>query len=150
MWLLVLVVIFIIFSFLGYVLEYFNECLNGEEGCRVHHSFLAPKLPFLPIYGFGGVLLWLLTPTLSTVPVIGQYLFLVVLFTIFEYICGVLGKRFTGVASWEYSNGMPIDLTHSLVWGAFGLIVLQIFQFYLFPWYVKRWPSLTNFGFGCS
>jgi len=122
---LILGFIFILFSILGYFLEYINECRLGY--CKEHTSYLTKPLPFLPIYGLGAVLLWNLTPYLVKYNIAVQFLLLLLLLTAFEYLSGKMRKVLTGEHSWQYSNGNVVDIQHSLIWALFGLVLIHIF-----------------------
>lgn len=121
----VLIPIFLIFSLLGWCLEYVNECFLGQ--CRAHYSG-GSDWPFLPIYGVGAILLYLWTPILRPYPLIFQFIVITLVLTFFEFTTGKLRERLSGGKSWGYGdNQEPVDLRHSLIWGAAGLVLIQIF-----------------------
>lgn len=120
-----LIPIFLFFSLLGFVVEYINECFTGQ--CRAHYSS-GSDWPFLPIYGIGAILLYLWTPVLRPYPLAIQYLIITLVLTFFEFSAGKLRERVSGAKSWGYGEQKePIDLTHSLIWGAAGLVLVQVF-----------------------
>lgn len=116
---------FIIYSVLGWLVEsiYMSFC-NRKITNRGFG-----KGPFCPIYGFGGVVGYLILHPLS-----GQYirLYLVgaLLATIFEYLVGRLMLKMFGEVWWDY-NDKPynyqgiICLESTVAWGFYAIIIIM-------------------------
>lgn len=120
-----LVAAFIIYSMLGWLVE------------SIYMSFCNRKLtnrgfgkgPFCPIYGFGGVVGYLLLSPLS-----GQYIKLyltgALLATTFEYLVGRLMLKVFGEVWWDY-NEKPcnfqgiICLESTIAWGFYAIIIIM-------------------------
>ncbi|MBD5396167.1 MAG: putative ABC transporter permease [Lachnospiraceae bacterium] len=116
---------FIIFSMLGWLVE------------SIYMSFCNKKLtnrgfgkgPFCPIYGFGGVIGYLILKPLS-----GHYIQLYVagalLATAFEYMVGRLMLKVFGEVWWDY-NEKPFNyrgiicLESTVAWGFYAVIIIM-------------------------
>ena len=125
------ILIVIVFSFIGFVIEYLNECLFGSY-CKTHYSHfkLFKTLPFLPIYGIGALILYYSTSYLSTnFNIIEQFGIILITLTIFELICGYIGEMVNGVKSWQYKNGYYIELKHSFVFAVLGFLTFKVFEY---------------------
>lgn len=120
-----LVSAFIIYSMIGWLVE------------SIYMSFCNRKItnrgfgrgPFCPIYGFGGVIGYLMLSPLS-----GQYLQLylagAITATIFEYLVGRLMLKIFGEVWWDY-NDKPcnyqgiICLESTIAWGFYAVIIIM-------------------------
>lgn len=121
-----LVFFFIIYAFIGWVLE--TVYASIEDKHFVNRGFLSG--PFCPIYGFGAVLL-----IVALHPVINNLFLLfigaVVLTSVLEYLTGwVLEKAFDH-KWWDYSNRRfnlqgRICLRFSLYWGVIAVAMLKL------------------------
>lgn len=117
---------------------FITYCLIGWLGESIYVSFEHKKIvnrgflhgPFLPIYGFGAVII-----LISTIPVRNNYL-LIFLFgmtgaTLLEYATGYIMEKIFQVKYWDYSyeplnlNGY-ICLGCSIAWGACSLLLTGI------------------------
>lgn len=116
---------FIIYSMLGWLVE------------SIYMSFCNRKLtnrgfgrgPFCPIYGFGGVLGYLLLSPLSG-DYIRLYLVGALLATTFEYLVGRLMLKLFGEVWWDYHEkpcnyqGI-ICLESTIAWGFYAVIIIM-------------------------
>ena len=119
-----LVAAFIIYSMMGWLVE------------SIYMSFCNKKLtnrgfgrgPFCPIYGFGGVLGYLILHPLSN-NLVALYLVGAVLATTFEYLVGIFMHKFLGEVYWDY-NEKPcnykgiICLESTIAWGFYAIIII--------------------------
>ncbi len=119
-----LIAAFIVYSIMGWLVE------------SIYMSFCNRKLtnrgfgrgPFCPIYGFGGVLGYLILHPLSN-HLVGLYLAGAVLATIFEYLVGRLMLKLFGEVWWDY-NDKPcnykgiICLESTVAWGFYAIIII--------------------------
>ncbi len=115
---------FIIYSMVGWLVE------------SIYMSFCNKKLtnrgfgrgPFCPIYGFGGVLVYLILHPLSK-NLIGLYLAGAILATAFEYLVGRVMLKIFGEVWWDY-NEKPcnyqgiICLESTVAWGFYAIIII--------------------------
>ena len=136
-----LVSAFIIYSMIGWL---------GES---IYMSFCNRKLtnrgfgrgPFCPIYGFGGVLGYLILHPLRG-NLVGLYLAGAALATTFEYLVGRLMKRFLGEVYWDY-NEKPcnyqgiICLESTIAWGFYAIIIITFLHGRILG-LVDRWDLL--------
>ncbi len=119
-----LIAAFIVYSIIGWLVE------------SIYMSFCNRKLtnrgfgrgPFCPIYGFGGVLGYLILHPLSN-HLVGLYLAGAVLATTFEYLVGRLMLKVFGEVWWDY-NDKPcnykgiICLESTIAWGFYAIIII--------------------------
>lgn len=115
---------FIIYSMIGWLVE------------SIYMSFCNKKLtnrgfgrgPFCPIYGFGGVVGYLILHPLSN-NLVALYLAGAVLATAFEYLVGRLMLKLLGEVWWDY-NEKPcnfqgiICLESTVAWGFYAIIII--------------------------
>ncbi len=127
------VMLFFIYSFFGWICEVLYVGLITEKRFY-NRGFL--NLPLIPIYGFGSILI---TATLSDLSLrIGyQFLLVVIMTSILEYLTSYLMESFFHLRWWDYSqrkfniNGR-VCLRNSLLFGFGGLIVIHLSN-YLIP-----------------
>jgi len=120
-----LIAAFIMYSIIGWLVE------------SIYMSFCNRKLtnrgfgrgPFCPIYGFGGVLGYLILHPLSN-HLIGLYLAGAILATAFEYLVGKMMLKLFGEVWWDY-NDKPynykgiICLESTVAWGFYAIIIIN-------------------------
>ncbi len=115
---------FIIYSMMGWLVEsiYMSFCNK-----RITNRGFG-RGPFCPIYGFGGVLGYLILHPLSN-HLLGLYLAGAVLATIFEYLVGRLMLKVFGEVWWDYTEkpcnyqGI-ICLESTIAWGFYAIIII--------------------------
>lgn len=123
---IILLAYFVIYSFLGWVLE------------SVYKTYLQKKVvnsgfifgPFCPIYGFGALILYLFLDGFKSNFVV-VFLIGIVIFSIWECLVGYLLEKAFNTKYWDYSNEKfnykgRICLRMSLVWGILGVIFIYI------------------------
>lgn len=117
---------FIVYCFIGWIFE--SLYVSWEHRKWVNRGFLHG--PFLPIYGFGAVIILISTiPVRNSFPLI--FLFGMVGATLLEYATGYVMEKIFHVKYWDYScqplnlNGY-ICLGCSLAWGGFSLLLTVI------------------------
>jgi len=113
---------FVVFGVLGWVLE--NS--SSDEPPR-YSQWVPSGLPFLPIYGVGGVLQDLVQPALRGLPWYGRAGVYGALATALELGACQL-EQLVGVQSWGYGpDGTEcVDPRHSIAWAAVGLASEQV------------------------
>lgn len=126
------------YSWMQWLLFFFFYCLAGWiwESCYVsvrkkkwvNRGFLHG--PWLPIYGFGAVIvLWLTLPVRENIWL--TYLVGMVGATILEYVTGAAMEFLFHVRYWDYSNH-PLNLNGhicvavSLGWGVFSVLMVKV------------------------
>ena len=134
---------FIVYSFIGWCIETVYAYLN--KGAFVNRGFLYG--PFLPIYGFGALIMIILLEQLGkNIPLL--FISAVLLLSTFEYVTGYIFKNYFGRVLWDYSN-KPLNINGhvwigaSLLWGFLGsFILVKVHPFienlyYMIPSHVK-------------
>lgn len=116
---------FIIYSFLGWVMESIVRSFCEKK--IINTGFL--KGPFCPIYGFGATIMFLFLDQLESKPVLLFFISILVL-TIWEYLVGVLLEKLFKTKYWDYSDQKfnfqgRICLTNSVCWGILGVIFIK-------------------------
>lgn len=116
---------FFIYSFLGWVIETIYALFI--HGCFIKRGFLFG--PICPIYGFGAVILLLITKRMYGKPFL-KFIIATVLFTAFEYFVSLILEEIFGLRWWDYSNDLlniqgRVSLMYTIFWGAIGLILLE-------------------------
>ena len=116
---------FFIYSFLGWIIETIYAFII--HGTFVKRGFLFG--PICPIYGFGAVILLLVTKKMYGKP-FQKFLIATVLFTVFEYLVSLIFEEIFGLRWWDYSNDFlniqgRVSLLYSIFWGIIGVILLE-------------------------
>ena len=117
-----LIVVFFIYSVLGYFCEVVY-CSVGQKRF-VNRGFLYG--PYLPIYGFGSLIVTVLLDPLSKWPV-AVFILAFILTSCLEYFTSWLLEKFFSVKLWDYSkhriniNGR-VCLLNSTLFGILGLV----------------------------
>ncbi len=118
------VLYFYLYCFLGWVWE--TTIISIRKRKFVNRGFL--KGPLLPIYGFGAILILLVTK-----PLRDHYLLMALAgmaaATLLEYVTGAVMEKLFGVRYWDYSNNFLningyVCLSSTLCWGALTLFVV--------------------------
>lgn len=124
--------IFLIFSFLGAVIEFCYGSLSGGGMFydKTIYILLNIKIPFIPIYGFGAILLILVGNFLDNKKVSFWCRGLIngVVITIFELLGGILSLVVLKRNLWDYSNHF-LNLNGMV---SFPMLILWIIAGYLF------------------
>lgn len=132
--------LFVIGSLLGWVIELFFRRFVSQKKW-VNPGFLTG--PYLPIYGFGVVVLYLMSSL--NLPIdndvanaIIKVLLIGVGMTVIEFVAGLIFIKGCNVKLWDYSNRKGnimgiICPTFSLIW----LLVGSLYYFFLNPYLVK-------------
>ena len=116
---------FVLYSILGWALEstYMSFCNHK----LTNRGF--GKGPFCPIYGFGGVLGYLILSPLRG-KLVKLYFLGAILATTFEYLVGIGMIRFLGELWWDYNN-KPFNyrgiicLESTVAWGFYAIGIVQ-------------------------
>ena len=117
-----LVLYFVIYSFLGWILEtIFALFVLGKF---VKRGFLYG--PVCPIYGFGAVLI-ILTLKKFKGKKTKEFFISMIVFSVFEYVVSWLFEMIFHLRWWDYSNDIGningrISIAYSVAWGVIGLV----------------------------
>lgn len=136
--------IFLLFIFgavFGWIIETIYRSYNAKK--YVNAGLL--KGPYLPIYGFCAVILYLLS--ISDIPLFFKLIFVVIVPSILEFIAGVIFVRFYRINLWDYSHirfnylGV-ICLGYGITWA-----VLASIGFYFVGKYVPHLRGFMDYNF---
>lgn len=114
-----------IYSLLGWVIE--TTYALFIHGYFVKRGFLYG--PICPIYGFGAVILLLITQKMYK-KTFRKFLIAMIAFTVFEYMVSLVLELLFGLRWWDYSNDFlniqgRVSLVYSVFWGISGVILLE-------------------------
>ena len=120
---------FIIYSFLGWVME--SVVRSVIEKKIINTGFL--RGPFCPIYGIGAIIMLIFLERFQSRPIMLFFIAITIL-TTWEYIVGVIKKKVFNTKYWDYSDQKfnfqgRICLTNSICWGILGVLFVK----YLHP-----------------
>lgn len=124
---------FIIYSFLGWVMESIVRTISEKK--LINTGFLHG--PFCPIYGIGAIIMFLFLDNFENKPIILFFIAIIVL-TFWEYIVGVMLEKMFKTKYWDYSEQKfnfqgRICLVNSICWGVLGVLFVK----YIHPFIQK-------------
>lgn len=116
---------FFVYSFLGWIIETIYAVII--HGYFVKRGFLFG--PICPIYGFGAIMLLLVTKKMYGKP-FKKFLIATILFTTFEYFASLILEEIFGLRWWDYSNDFlniqgRVSLLYTIFWGIIGILMLE-------------------------
>lgn len=120
-----LVFCFIVYSFLGWVLESVVKTVAQKK--FVNSGFLYG--PFCPIYGFGAVIMLMFLQSFKN-NIIVLFIIAFIVLSIWEYIVGWLLEKLFKTKYWDYSENKlnihgRVCLMNSLFWGFLGVVFIH-------------------------
>ncbi len=129
-----LIMYFLIYSFIGWILETFYGMLT--LGKFVKRGFLFG--PICPIYGFGAIIFILIFDEQKGHN-LKKFFISMIVFSIFEFVASWILEMIFHLRWWDYSNAIfniqgRICLSFSIVWGIAGVV----FSNYLHPFIEKN------------
>ena len=119
---------FYIFSFAGWIYECCFVFLRDRK--FINRGFLVG--PIIPLYGFGGVFVYLLLRPFADIPSL-LYIMGMAVATLVEYITSWLLEIFFHTQWWDYSGQQynfqgKIAVIPSLFWGLLSLLLFDVFH----------------------
>lgn len=150
--LLILAFLFYVGSMLGWVLElFFRRTISGKW---INPGFLVG--PYLPLYGFGLCILYLLASAERYFPQMSDILTKIILFilmaimmTIIEYIAGIIFIKHMKIKLWDYTDEWcNIDGIICPKYSFFWAILGAVYYFFIHPYILAtlEWLS-ANLAF---
>lgn len=120
---------FIVYSFLGWVLESVFKTIEAKK--IINSGFLHG--PFCPIYGTGAIIMYISLSNYTLNPIIIFFIGFIVL-SVWEYIVGWLLEKAFNTKYWDYSENKfnirgRVCLMNSIFWGILG----AVFIYYVHP-----------------
>lgn len=95
----ILFLLFILYSFLGWVIEVINEFTTSKK--FVNRGFLIG--PYCPIYGFGGVFITILLTKYQN-DIIVLFILSIIICSFLEYFTSYIMEKIFNARWWDYSN----------------------------------------------
>lgn len=131
--LLELATYFIIYSFLGWVLESIFRSFCEKK--IINTGFL--RGPICPIYGCGAIIMILFLKNFSNSKIL-LFAMSIIFLSLWEYIVGVILEKLFKTKYWDYSDHKfnykgRICLTNSIAWGFLGVLFIDFIH-----------PSIVN------
>ena len=113
------------FGVAGWVAE---NALGDHD--RYSALFRGARIPFLPVYAFGGIVMTTAAPHIHTWPTVARGLAYAILGTAVEYAGCKLDRELLHARSWDYgqrdalarSSDGCLNFAHAALWGGLGLI----------------------------
>lgn len=120
-----ILIYFITYSFLGWIMESIFRSVCEKR--PINTGFL--RGPFCPIYGIGAIIMILFLKNFSNNLILLFFISMVV-FTIWEYLVGILLEKLFHTKYWDYSKHKfnfqgRICLMNSIFWGILGVVFIQ-------------------------
>jgi len=122
---LILAFLFFIGSVIGWGIELFFRYFTSNDKKWINPGFC--KGPYLPLYGVGACILYLLASLEKFIIISNPLLTKLILFiimaicmTVLEYIAGCISLKFTSIRLWDYSDE----------WGNINGIICPLFSFF--------------------
>jgi uncharacterized membrane protein len=101
------IIIFIVFSVLGWMYEYMLFNRTGPDG--ITKKLFDFNLPILPIYGVAGVLLLFIHENFNSYSMLQKVIIASILLNFMECLFGLSSYEFYGYQTWKYeSNTIPM------------------------------------------
>ena len=143
--LLEIIIYFIIYSFLGWVMESIFRSICERK--LINTGFL--RGPFCPIYGFGATIMFLFLDRFENNP-IWLFCIAIIILTIWEYIVCVLLETLFHTKYWDYSDHKfnfqgRVCLTNSICWGILGVLFVKYIHPFVQGIIAKIDISLLNY-----
>lgn len=145
--------LFYIGSIFGWILELFFRRIISKEKKWMNPGFLVG--PYLPLYGFGLTILFLLACMESFIPIENEitkklilFLIMAIMMTVLEYIAGLIFIKRMKVKLWDYSDiwgniqGIICPL-YSLFWAILGAIYYLFIHQYVISVLLDIFGSIT-------
>lgn len=119
-----LIFIFLIYSFIGWVLEVTSVAI--KEGKFVNRGITSG--PLCPIYGLCSIIILLISRDIKSV--FGIFIASIIYGTFIEFLVGKLLEKINKAKWWDYSNKKfnfdgYICLEYSILWGILGVLLVK-------------------------
>ena len=138
----ILFLLFMIYAFLGWVLETIVVSIESKK--IVHRGFLVG--PYIPIFGVGAILITLLLSDYDK-DIFVLFIMSCFLGAILEYITSYLMEKIFNTRWWDYShekfnlNGR-VCLRTTIAFGILGIILIKILN----PFFINLLDKLSDFS----
>ena len=140
-----LFLIFIIYSFLGWIVEIINEIVTTKN--FVNRGFLIG--PYCPIYGVGGLLIYLLLNRFSN-NILLLFICSIIICSLIEYITSYIMEKLFDARWWDYTNRKyningRICLETMIPFGLLGVAMIYFINPIILKIVSKANPIIINY-----
>jgi uncharacterized membrane protein len=125
-------IIFLAGGFIGWIVENIIRIINSSVDSNYYFKALfGLTIPFLPVYGFGLVLIFIIKNKIKNKNIFTRFLIYTIILSILELIAGIFTILTIGHNTWDYSNSYMnflgiIGIISSIFWGILALIAEKI------------------------
>jgi uncharacterized membrane protein len=136
-------------AFAGWIIEVIYRSLKEKR--YVNAGFLSG--PFVPIYGFGAVIITAISLEAKTLPPVPAWIITLLSPTILEYFGGWFMEKLFGLKLWDYHGERfnlhgRICLKFSVYWAFFAALLVLVIQPRVFTRIMVLGPYLSHFVAG--
>ncbi len=136
-----IILLFAVYAFMGWIIEVIYR--SATQRVFINAGFLYG--PFVPLYGFGALLLILLELFIHPWPLLIKIVVYGIILTLIEYITGIILEKTFKLKLWDYSDNKfnfqgRICLLFSLLWTAIAVI----FVIFIHPAVLRYFQSLKT------
>jgi len=136
-----IILLFAVYAFMGWIIEVIYR--SATQRVFINAGFLYG--PFVPLYGFGALLLILLELFIHPWPLLIKIVVYCIILTLIEYITGIILEKTFKLKLWDYSDNKfnfqgRICLLFSLLWTAIAVI----FVIFIHPAVLRYFQSLKT------
>ncbi len=134
-----IVLIFLYYGFLGWIIDSLYRSIVDRTWKRGGFS----RFPLAPTYGLGAILLILIGPVILPLPFWLELIVLGLIFSTYEYLCGIFSLSVMKRRFWDYSKSFlnvhgQTDLLHGIYWALLSYTVLHKMH----PWIITWIPEM--------
>lgn len=126
------IIIFFIFSILGWIYEY--VLFDRHKSDDLTKKLFNINLPILQLYGLGGVVLLLIYENTGDYSMVLKLIIAAIILNSMECICGLISYNFFGYQLWKYGDNMIpmcsgyISLVAGLWWVFLSFVIFKLFD----------------------
>jgi len=123
------IVVFILFSVLGWIFEYMLFNRTGPDG--VTKKLFNCNLHILPIYGIGGIILLFIYENFKSYSMLQKVIIASILLNLMECLLGVSSYKFYGYQTWKYDSSilpMCYGYISLLTWIGWTFLIYVFFK----------------------
>ena len=140
-WIFHLVILFSIYSFIGWLLESVYRSITQRR--PINAGFLYG--PFVPIYGFGAGFIVILEYAFRSWHIVPQLFMYGIVLTLVEYVVALLFETVFKLKLWDYSrNRFNIQGRVCLLFSGFWAALALVFVLVIHPWISGHGPFIRG------
>lgn len=136
-----IILLFAVYAFMGWIIEVVYRSITQRE--FINAGFLYG--PFVPLYGFGALLIIFLELFIHQWPLPIKIVVYGIILTLIEYVTGIILEKTFKLKLWDYSDSRfnikgRVSLLFSLCWTALALIFIT----FIHPTVLRYFQSLRT------